>query len=110
MVFTVFTDSAELYGSRLTELTAERGAYTQTDAVGDMAGPLHHQGIDFYKELNYYDRKALHNLKYYTWVEQQGRTAEELDAQWDPEYWRALFEDEVAGFDRLIESFNTLAS
>jgi cysteine synthase A len=110
VVFTVFTDSAELYGSRLTELTAERGAYTQTDAVGDMAGPLHHQGIDFYKELNYYDRKALHNLKYYTWVEQQGRTAEELDAQWDPEYWRALFEDEVAGFDRLIESFNTLAS
>ncbi len=110
VVFTVFTDSAELYGSRLAELTAERGAYTQTDAVRDMAGPLHHQGIDFFKELSYHDRKALHNLKYYTWVEQQGKTAEELSAQWDPEYWRGLFEDEVAGFDRLIESFNTLAS
>ncbi|HEX7571809.1 MAG TPA: pyridoxal-phosphate dependent enzyme [Bacteroidota bacterium] len=110
VVFTIFTDSSALYASRLTELTQERGAYTQTDAVRDLAGPLHHQGIDFFRELTYYERKAIHNLKYYTWVEQQGKTLEELNAQWDPEYWRALFEDEVAGFDRLIESFNSLAS
>ena len=108
VVFTVFTDSAGLYASRLTELAQERGGYTRSDAVRDCAGPLHHQGIDYFKELTYYDRKALHNLKYYTWVEQQGKTAEELNAQWDPEYWRALFEDEVAVFDRLIESFNAL--
>jgi hypothetical protein len=91
-------------------LAQERGAYTQTDAIRDIAGPLHHQGIDFFRELTYYQRKAIHNLKYYTWVEQQGKTLEELNAQWDPEYWRSLFEDEVAGFDRLIESFNSLAS
>jgi cysteine synthase A len=108
VVFTVFTDSAGLYASRLTELAQKRGAYTQTDAVRDCAGPLHHQGIDYFRELTYYDRKAIHNLKYYTWVEQQGKTAEELSAQWNPEYWRALFEDEVAVFDRLIESFNAL--
>ena len=29
-------------------------------------------------ELSYRDRKALHNLKYFTWVEQQGKTLEEL--------------------------------
>jgi cysteine synthase len=110
VVFTVFTDSSALYASRLKELTRERGAYTRTDAVRDLAGPLHHQGIDFFRELTYYERKAVHNLKYYTWVEQQGKTLEELNAQWDPEYWRALFEDEVAGFDSLIESFNSLAS
>ena len=110
VVFTIFTDSSALYASRLTELTQERGAYTQTDAARDLAAPLQHQGIDFFRELTYYERKAIHNLKYYTWVEQQGKTLEELNAQWDPEYWRALFEDEVAGFDRLIESFNSLAS
>ena len=109
VVFTVFTDSSSLYASRLTELTQERGAYTQNDAVRDCAGPLHHQGMDFFRELTYYERKAIHNLKYYTWVEQQGKTLAELDAQWDPEYWRALFEDEVPEFDRLIESFNSLA-
>ena len=110
VVFTIFTDSSALYASRLAELALERGAYTHTDAVRDLAGPLHHQRTDFFRELTYYERKAIHNLKYYTWVEQQGKTLEELNAQWDPEYWRALFEDEVAGFDRLIESFNSLAS
>ena len=44
--------------------------------------------IDYIKELNYYDRKAVHNLKYYTWVEQQGKTYEEILAQWDDDsYW-----------------------
>ena len=32
-------------------------------------------------------RKQWHNLKYYTWIEQQGKTVEELDAQLDPEWW-----------------------
>jgi hypothetical protein len=34
-------------------------------------------------------RRGWHNLKYYTWVEQQGKTVEELDAQLDPEWWLA---------------------
>ncbi len=106
VIFTVFTDSTDLYRSRLEELKAERGPYGQKDAVADHAGPLAHQGIDYFKELNYPERKAIHNLKYYTWVEQQGKTSQELTEQWDPEYWRALFEDEVVYFDRLIEEFN----
>jgi cysteine synthase len=106
VVFTVATDSIELYQSRLEELRAERGAYRTNDAIADFAGPLAHQGTDAFKELNYQERKALHNLKYYTWVEQQGKTAQELNEQWSPEYWRELFEDEVGQFDKLIEDFN----
>ncbi len=106
VVFTVFTDSSELYRSRLEELRATGGAYTAQQAVMDFAGPLAHQGIEHFKELTYPERKAIHNLKYYTWVEQQGRSAEELNEQWDPEYWRALFEDEVGYFDQLVEQFN----
>ena len=78
--------------------------------MADFGGPLAHQSVDYFKELTYPERKAIHNLKYYTWVEQQGKTSQELNAQWDPEYWRELFEDEVAGFDRLITEFNRLAA
>ena len=106
VVFTVFTDSAEMYLSRLAELTAERGAFTAVDAARTQTGSLERQAVDNFKELTYPDRKAIHNLKYYTWVEQQGKTYEEIQAQWDPEYWRELFEDEVVVFDRLIEEFN----
>src|SRR5689334_7024885 len=71
VVMTVFTDSVEMYRSRLDELSSERGAYSAIQAAMDFSGPVAHQGIDFYKELSYYDKKAIHNLKYFTWVEQQ---------------------------------------
>lgn len=106
VILTVFTDSADLYRSRLTELTAERGVYRTEDAWRDLEGPLHHQRTDFYKELGYYDRKSIHHLKYYTWVEQQGKTSEELVAQWDPAYWSALFDHEPRLLDELIDAFN----
>ena len=108
VIFTVFTDSTELYGSRVQELKKERGVYRAPDAVADFAGPLAHQSVDYFKELTYPERKAIHNLKYYTWVEQQGKACQELNAQWDPDYWRKLFENEVAYFDKLIGEFNNL--
>ena len=110
VIFTVFTDSMELYGSRLQELAAAHGAYSPTKAAVDHEAVLLGQKIDFFKELGYWDRKAIHNLKYYTWVEQQGKTYPEILAQWSPDYWQRLFEDEVAYFDQLIENFNSLAS
>jgi cysteine synthase A len=109
IILTVFTDSADMYKSRVEELRHERGRYSTIDAAKDHAGPLMHQSIDYFKELSYYDRKAIHNLKYYTWIEQQGKTSEELKEQWEPEYWRSLFEDEVDYFDQLIKEFNELA-
>jgi cysteine synthase A len=106
VIFTVFTDSMQLYQSRLAELRAARGDYIEKTAIADFAGPLAHQSVDYFKELSFAERKAIHNLKYYTWVEQQGKTVEELNAQWNPDYWRALFEEEVAHFERLITAFN----
>jgi hypothetical protein len=109
VLFTIFTDSAEMYQSRLMELRHERGSYEAVDAATDHAGPIAHQGVDHFKELSYLDRKAIHNLKYYTWVEQQGKTPEELTAQWDPGYWTRIFENEARLVDALIEEFNRLA-
>ena len=62
---------------------------------------------DHVRELGYADRKALHNFKYFTWVEQQGRSAEELRALWDEDTWKEIFsQDVVSEWDRLIDSFN----
>ncbi|KAB2880194.1 pyridoxal-phosphate dependent enzyme [bacterium] len=108
VILTIFTDGADMYHSRIDELKQERGAYTSVEAAKDHAAPLMHQGIDYYKELSYYDKKTIHNLKYFTWIEQQGKSSEELRDQWEPEYWRELFEDEVAQFDKLITEFNAM--
>ena len=110
VILTIFTDSTDLYQSRLKELEEERGKYSLIQAAQDHAGPLLHQNIDFFKELSYYDRKSIHHLKYFTWVEQQGKTSDELDAQWNPEYWDTLFEKEVVYFDKLIEEFNRIVA
>ncbi len=106
VVMTVFTDSSELYGSRLIELREERGGYSLIQAAKDYAGPLAHQGTDYFKELTYREKKAIHNLKYFTWVEQQGKSVDELNDQWDDEYWRSLFEEEALTIDALIDEFN----
>ena len=105
IIFTIFTDSAGMYQSRLKELEQERGKYSETDAVIDFARYLQGVGIDWVKELSYWDRKALHNLKYFTWVEQQGKTVEELDALWKPEFWDEMF-SQIPVWDKLIKEFN----
>ena len=59
------------------------------------------------RELNYYDRRQIHNLKYFTWIEQQGKDLDELNAQWYdfPEYWERL-PQQVEEIDKRIEQFN----
>ena len=94
VICTILTDSVELYRSRLEEMRR------------DHAAVIGHQGMDWYKELGYYDRKAIHNLKYFTWVEQQGKSSEELNAQWQPEFWQEMFEGEVGEFEKLIAAFD----
>lgn len=106
VILTIFTDSLDLYRSRLDEMRLSRGAYREIDAARDHAAVIAGQGIDWFKELGYYDRKAVHNLKYFTWVEQQGKTVEELEAQWQPEYWQEMFTGEIGTFERLIADFN----
>jgi cysteine synthase len=106
VICTIFTDSLDLYRSRLEEMRRSRGAYREIDAVRDHAAVVAGQGIDWFKELGYYDRKAVHNLKYFTWVEQQGKTSEELTAQWQPEFWEEMFTHEIGAFERLIAKFN----
>jgi len=107
IVFTVFTDSMELYDSRLRELEGKFGKYSEHDAVKDYHRYLMGISIDNMQELTYYDKKRIHNLKYFTWIEQQGRDVKELDSQWYdyPDYWKRI-QAQTPDIDRLIMEFN----
>jgi len=106
ILLTVATDSMELYGSRLDEERERRGDYGERQAAVDHERHLLGAGSDHVLELSHWDRKRLHNLKYFTWVEQQGKTVEELDAQWeDPGYWTSKYHAWQELDDR-IRAFN----
>jgi cysteine synthase len=107
VVATVLTDSMELYGSRLEELRRAGGPYTPARAAADHERRLLGQRGDCLEELGYRGRKRIHNLKYYTWVEQQGKTVEELNAQWYDydNYWGGMHK-QVGEVDALINAFN----
>ncbi len=106
VVFTILTDSSVMYASRLKELDQKQGKFTDVEAARVHSGALLHQSIDNALELGYYDRLRVHNLKYYTWVEQQGKTYDEIKAQWyDPEYWKQIPAN-MEKIDKLIEEFN----
>lgn len=106
ILFTVATDSLDMYHSRLDEMRAARGPYTEIQAATDHEHCLLDTGIDHLLELSWQDKRRMHNLKYFTWVEQQGKSATELNAQWtDDDYWDRQYA-QVEEWDRRIEEFN----
>ena len=105
IIFTVFTDSADMYKSRINEMNDNLGNYSSEQSLRCYERYLMGTGTDHLQELNYYDQKKLHNLKYFTWVEQQGKRVEELNQLWDPDFWEQLF-GIAPQLDQLIEEFN----
>jgi cysteine synthase len=82
VVATILTDSVEMYMSRIEELLESEGEYSSQKAAIDYASRLQAVKTDNLIELTYAERKRVHNLKYYTWVEQQGRCVNDLNDQW----------------------------
>jgi cysteine synthase A len=106
IVLTVLTDSMQLYQSRLKEMHTESGEYNEKNAAADFARYLQGQSTDNLLELRYPDRRRVHNLKYFTWVEQQGKTYAEIQSMWqEPDYWTNV-QKQVPEIDALIEEFN----
>ena len=105
VLFTPLTDSTDLYRSRVEELRAAHGPYSELNAAQHYSRYLQGAGIDYLRELGYYDRKMLHNFKYFTWVEQQQRDVNDLRKLWDPDFWPETFA-QVDEWDKLIADFN----
>lgn len=106
VIFTVATDSMDMYKSRLAEEKNVDGDYTPKQAAVDFYANLNNLTTDSMIELGYYEKKRIHNLKYFTWIEQQGKTVEELNAQWyDENYWKNSWKM-VDDWDEKITAFN----
>ena len=107
VVCTVLTDSAVMYQSRIDELNEQYGPYDCHAAALDHG--VHMLGLktDSMMELTYADRKRVHNLKYYTWVEQQARDVKDLNALWydTAGTWDAVHA-QASELDELIDAFN----
>jgi len=106
VLFTVATDSMDMYQSRLKEENTKHGAFDNRMAAVSYEADLMGLTIDHMIEMNYYQKKRMHNLKYFTWIEQQGKTVEELNDQWyDENYWKSRYA-KVDKWDEKINEFN----
>lgn len=105
VIFFPMTDSMDLYRSRQQELREQQGPFTAESAAAVYARYLLGAGTDHLRELAYEDRKALHNLKYFTWVEQQGKSSQELSQLWDPDFWDETL-NQADEWDKRIREFN----
>lgn len=106
VIVTILTDSMQLYGSRIEELRKKFGQYSDIDAVRAFHTSCLGANTSNMLELNYNDRKRIHNLKYFTWIEQQKKNLGELNAQWfDGDYWTSV-QKLTPRIDALITEFN----
>ena len=76
----------------------------ETEAAVRLSGIFHGSSDRLDQRRHPHTRNQWHNLKYYTWVEQQGKTVEELDAQRDPAFWLAE-QAKVQDVDRQILAY-----
>jgi len=103
VIVTICTDAIDRYHSVMAQMTAQYGAMDAAEATARAAAIFRGQKTDWVQEGTRENRSRWHNLKYYTWVEQQGKTVQELDAQRDPAYWEAQ-QARVAEVDGLIRA------
>src|SRR5260221_446320 len=89
VIATIATDALDRYYSVMDDMRKLYGALDTAAAVGRIEGVFRGVRTDWIQPGTTDNRARWHNLKYYTWVEQQGKTVEELDAQRDPGWWVA---------------------
>jgi cysteine synthase len=87
LIATVATDSLDRYYSVMESMAECYGRLDEAKAVGRVEGVFHAMRTDWIMAGTPDARERWHNLKYYTWVEQQDKTVQELDAQRDPAWW-----------------------
>lgn len=99
-VVTVATDGFDRYPSVLRRLDEEQGAMARDEARRRLSVFRGQKG-DRVMEATREIRRRWHNQKYFTWVEQQGKTVADLRSQEDPDFWTA-HQDRAGVIDRSI--------
>lgn len=101
VIVTICTDAIDRYQTVMEEMTQTFGKMDETEAAVRLVSIFHKQKLDWISEGTREVRNRWHNLKYYTWVEQQGKGIEELNAQKHEDYWIEK-QEHVAKDDRMI--------
>ena len=111
VVATVATDGADMYASEAAKTLRGRftGRFDAVDASSVFGEYVLGCGTDHLLELTRRDRERIFNLGYFTWVEQQGYSADEFGARASQSFWRAVREL-VPAVDAMIEQVNAGAS
>lgn len=103
-LFTIATDNIDRYRTVMKDLDKQ---YGQMDACeAKVRYEMLFKGVktDWIQEATYAVRKRWHNLKYYTWVEQQGKSVEELNYTMTEEFWQEQ-RDKIKETDKLMEEY-----
>lgn len=103
LIVTVCTDAIDRYHTEMDKLTARSGAMDETMAYMRAEAVFRRQKLDYMLEGTTETRKRWHHLKYFTWVEQQGMTQAELDAQMSQDWWHDQ-QAKVAGIDAKVKA------
>ncbi len=106
VIVTILTDAIDRYHSVMEQMTQTYGPMGETEAAVRLESIFHKQKLDWIGEGTREAHHRWHNLKYYTWVEQQGKTVEELNAQRHRQYWEKQ-QAHVAEVDRMIEAYRS---
>jgi cysteine synthase A len=101
VIVTILTDAIDRYHSVMEQMNQTYGPMDGVEAAVRLVSVFHGQKLDWIEEGTRRTRNQWHNLKYYTWVEQQGKTVEELNAQRDQAYWKAQ-QERVTEIDQRI--------
>ncbi len=104
LVVTVATDGLDRYGSVMEAMRRDYGVVDETEAVARVRSLFHGLRTDNIWDGTADNHARWHNLKYYTWVEQQGKTVQELDAQKNPAWWQAE-QAKVADIDAKLTEY-----
>lgn len=101
-VVTVLTDTITRYRSVMADLDRRFGQMDEVKAAQRYYAIFQNVKLDYVQEGTRLNRDRWFNLKYYTWVEQQGKSVSELNAQRDPEWWLQE-QAKVAEIDRRLK-------
>jgi len=101
-VVTICTDAIDRYHSVMEEMTRAFGRMDEAEASARVQ-IFRDKTTDWIHEGTTDMRRQWHNLKYYTWVEQQGKTLEELEAQKSQDWW-ATEQQTVTEIDSKLRS------
>ena len=101
VIVTICTDAIDRYHSVMADMARDYGAIDDARGTAYVEAIFHGQKTDWIKDGTPDMRRQWQNLKFFSWVEQQGKTVEELDAQKDPEWW-IRHQQLVGETDRMI--------